>query len=192
MMFYSMIIHMIKKGFTFLILFFDIFHYLSIQFADAPPGGPQFANQCTSPPCLIASAAAWENLPGKSPAAPALSSSENVSYKGQLCWSGNENCTLAAALALNQRWATLEKARKDFSVCLSPPPTSISFLWVSALFFLSFAVCLCLSISLLKYISQGWNFRHVGWPNQYFSYVYLSLSLSLSSVFIIAERERDR
>lgn len=34
---------------------------------------------------------------------------ESKRYKGSLCWSGSENCTLAAALRLKQRRATLEK-----------------------------------------------------------------------------------
>lgn len=108
-----------------------------------------------TPPCLIVSALTWENLAGNGPAGAALSSSENQSYKGSLCWSGTENCTLAAALRLNQRWATLEKTW-EFSVCISPPSTSFYFLLASPC--LSFAVCLCLSVPQCPYLSIKYIF----------------------------------
>ncbi len=120
----------------------------------------------------------WENLAGYGPAGAALSSSENQSYKGSLCWSGTENCTLAAALRLNQRWATLEKTW-EFSVCLSPPSTSFYFLLASPC--LSFAVCLCLSVPQCPCLSIKYILIHgcccqAGWFNLSFSFCLLSFS----------------
>lgn len=99
---------------------------------------PQYPLYPSVPDCECGTC---ENLAESGPAGAALSSSENHSNKGSLCWSGTENCTLAAALRPNQRWATLEKA-PDFSVCLSPPSNLVLFPTGVAL---SHLCCLCLS-----------------------------------------------